>query len=199
MDRRTDGRLFEKPVCLIYDLPLPRLFRRGLLLVGRQLLEGVNATAATPPLRPAPFIVREQKGAKIHSHIKCATVCIILMSLINHFYVGAKSKDGRANAVFQGRNVGRVRVSHMHLGKGVLRLWLMGFSSTPPLHSHSSIKIRYSVSKTRAGLLLHGRSVYLLLTPKRPRGRIAVLLRHRLRLQLQQRILDRDLECANCP
>lgn len=43
----------------------------------------------------------KQKGAKIHSHIKCATVCIILMSLINHFYVGAKSKDGRANAVFQ--------------------------------------------------------------------------------------------------
>lgn len=42
----------------------------------------------------------KQKGAKIHSHIKCATVCIILMSLINHFYVGAKSKDGRANAVF---------------------------------------------------------------------------------------------------
>lgn len=51
----------------------------------------------------------KQKGAKIHSHIKCATVCIILMSLINHFYVGAKSKDGRANAVFQACSKGAER------------------------------------------------------------------------------------------
>lgn len=51
----------------------------------------------------------KQKGAKIHSHIKCATVCIILMSLINHFYVGAKSKDGRANAVFQACSRGAER------------------------------------------------------------------------------------------
>jgi len=168
----------------------------------------------SPSPSPSPLPKREQKGAKIHSHIKCATVCIILMSLINHFYVGAKSKDGRANAVFQagkgGEKQGGGWVSHMHPGKGVLRLRVMGFgsTSTPPLHS--SIKMRSGVSKTQAGLphsnprlRLQGPSVYLLLTQKRPRGRIAVLLWLQFLLLLLllscSSSQKRDLECANCP
>ena len=39
-----------------------------------------------------------ERGAKIYSYIKCAIACIILMSLINHFYVSAKSKDDQTAA-----------------------------------------------------------------------------------------------------
>lgn len=146
----------------------------GSLRVGSLPLEGVNATATATAiaLTPSPLATpgtARTKRREIHSHIKCATVCIILMSLINHFYVGAKSKDGRANAVFQDWDggMGHCRVSHMHPGKGVLRLWfrllllpslvllllLRGYGfwvHSPPLHS--SIKMRSGVSKTQARL-----------------------------------------------
>lgn len=81
------------------------------------------------------------------------------------------------------------------------RLLVMGFGSTSPpplllLLLHSSIKMRSGVSKTLPvpvpvateaafGPGTPGPSVYLLLTQKRPRGRIAMLL-----------VLKRDLECA---
>lgn len=80
----------------------------------------------------------KQKGAKIHSHIKCATVCIILMSLINHFYVGAKSKDGRANAVFQACSRGAERERER---RGWLRKWAWGVTHAAAAARAETLKL----------------------------------------------------------